>query len=495
MQSIKSKSLASLLAGIVLVDPEKDTNIHGLKLDSRCVTVGDLFIAYPGDQVDGRDFIEQAVRSGAKAILAEEDSNYTWPSLAPEVVLYKVQDLRHKISQVAARFYDNPSRKMHLTGITGTNGKTSIAYLLSCALDQITKNSCVYFGTLGVGFPHKLEESTHTTLDAISLQHYLADFSEEGVTHGMLEVSSHALDQGRVENIEFETALFTNLTRDHLDYHKTMEAYGEAKKKLFKQFGLKSAVINWDDTFGFELYTSLPDAIFKMGYSLNNPDADIYADQIRLMDNGGMRANIQTPWGEGILETPLIGRFNLYNILAIVGVLGLSYPLEQVLDCIKALPHVPGRMECVSGKPYFIVDYAHTPDALENVLITSKELLHLKTGKLWCVLGCGGDRDKGKRPLMGKIAEQWADHVIITNDNPRTENPMSIAEDILEGIKDKKAVSIILDREKAIHYAFEQAKKNDIILVAGKGHECYQIIGKEKHFFSDVAVCKKMALV
>lgn len=483
-----TKSLAFLLAGIVVVDPECDCDIHGLSVDSRQIKPGDLFIAYPGEHVDGRNFIQQAIKAGAAAVLAEIDDNNDNMS----IIMLKAHDIQQHIGQIAARFYDHPSRRMSLIGVTGTNGKTSIAYLLALAMNKLEDscmNTSIYLGTLGIGFPERLQESTHTTLDPIHLQQCLANFHKKGVTHAMLEVSSHALDQGRVAHVEFDTAVFTNLTRDHLDYHKTMAAYGEAKAKLFKQFGLKSAVMNWDDPFGLQLYHSLSAAIFKIGYSLLHEDADIYADNI-VVSAQGMQANIKTPWGEGLLKTPLMGRFNLYNILAAVGVLGLSYSLDKILTCIQTLPHVPGRMECVGMAPLCLVDYAHTPDALLNVLTTAKALIH--EGQLWCVFGCGGDRDKGKRPEMGKIAAQWADHVIVTNDNPRTENPEQIAQAIVSGMPDGQAVNIILDREKAIIYALHHANKNDIIVIAGKGHERYQIIGTKKHIFSDQAICAQV---
>lgn len=484
------------MAGIAWVDPEMDCEIHGLSMDSRHVKPGDLFFAYPGEKADGRDFIQQALRAGASTILAESNDSYEWPVLPQGTIVLKTDNLQYKVSQIAARFYDHPSRQMNVVGVTGTNGKTSIAYLLATAFNHLEmKNACIYFGTLGTGFPDALQESTHTTLDPIHIQQYVANFLRKKVTHAALEISSHALDQGRVAHIEFKTAVFTNLTRDHLDYHKTMEAYGAAKAKLFKQFGLKSAVINLDDPFGFSLYQSLSEKIFRIGYSLDNPDADIYADHF-LFSNQGIQANIKTPWGEGVLKTPLMGRFNLYNILAVLGVLGLSYSLDDILKCIETLPHVPGRVQCISSEkkdaPLMIVDYAHTPDALQNVLRTAKNIAEIMNGKLWCVFGCGGDRDKGKRPEMGKIAEQGADYMIVTNDNPRTEDDRTIANEIVQEISDQKNLMIILDREKAITHAFQQAKRNDVILIAGKGHESYQIMGTEKHYFSDEVVCRKL---
>ncbi len=494
MNKATTKTLASLLAGITFVDPEIDCVIHGLSIDSRQVKKGDLFIAYPGEKVDGRDFIQEALKKGAVAILAEEDDNnsYEWPFLDKNNVLLKIKDLQHKVGRIASRFYNHPSRQMHIIGVTGTNGKSSIAYLLACALNAL-HHSSIYLGTLGTGFPTALQESTHTTLDPIHLQHSLAEFVEKGVTDAAIEVSSHALDQGRVDAIEFETAVFTNLTRDHLDYHKTMEAYGEAKAKLFHQFGLKTAVINQDDAFGLTLLHALSPEIFGLGYSLKNSDAEIFADDISITYEG-IHAALKTPWGEGKLRTPLLGYFNLYNILAAIGVLGSSYPLNQILSCIETLPHVPGRMECIASpnKPMFVVDYAHTPDALENVLTTANDLLKNTSGKLWCVFGCGGDRDKGKRPEMGKMAEALADYVIITNDNPRTEIPEIIAQEIMQGFASSQNAVIILDREEAINHAFKHANPKDIILIAGKGHETYQIIGTEKHYFSDQDICRKL---
>lgn len=486
-----NKTLASLLAGIAFVDPEMDCTIHGLSSDSRQVKKGDLFIAYPGEKSDGRQFIEEAFKKGAAAVLAEEVEFDSSLSSKNEVLL-KTDNVQHKVGRIASRFYNHPSRRMHIMGVTGTNGKSSIAYLLACALNNFGHKS-VYFGTLGTGFPDKLQESTHTTLDPIHLQQSLAHFVEQGVTHAALEVSSHALDQGRVAAIEFETGIFTNLTRDHLDYHKTMEAYGEAKAKLFRQFGLKTAVINQDDAFGVKLSHTLSPEIFALGYSLKDPHAEIFADNVSITYEG-IQATIKTPWGEGRLKTPLLGYFNLYNILAVVGVLGSMYSLEKILKCVQTLPHVPGRMECITSpnNPMFIVDYAHTPDALKNVLSTANDLLKGTSGKLWCVFGCGGDRDKGKRPEMGKIAELFADYIVITNDNPRTEDPKIIAQEINEGITSSKKVMMILDREKAIKYTFNEAKPYDIILIAGKGHEPYQIIGTEKHHFSDQEICRKL---
>lgn len=505
------RSLASLLAGIVLIDPDMDCEIQGLSTDSRQVKPGDLFIAYPGGNVDGRDFIEEAIQAGAVAVLAETDEkNILYSSAQFNIIFVQAQNLQQKIGQIASRFYENPSRKMHVVGITGTNGKTSIAYLLAEAINHLTaKNSCVYLGTLGTGFPKNLQETTHTTLDPIHLQQCLTEFSNKHVTHVAMEVSSHALVQGRVAAIEFETAVFTNLTRDHLDYHHTMEAYGAAKARLFKQFGLKSAVINADDPFGQQLCHNLPKTIFGLKYSLNDPSADLYATDL-MMTNSGMQMHINTPWGEGVLKTSLVGRFNVYNLLAVIGVLGLSYSLKDILACLEQLSPVPGRMQCITATtrtesqrnaPYLIIDYAHTPDALEQVLKTARELTLMTNGRLWCVFGCGGDRDQGKRPEMGKIAEVLADHIIITNDNPRSENPEKIAEAIFSGmrknVEKQKDVQIILDREQAIKTAFQAACSNsdtikNIVVIAGKGHEQYQIIGAQREFFSDEAIAQSL---
>lgn len=505
------KSLATLLAGITFVDPDMDCEIQGLSTDSRQVKPGDLFVAYPGGSVDGRDFIEQAIQAGAMAILAEEtDKLNVHSNHLKNSVLLQAQNIQQKIGLIASRFYENPSRKMHVVGVTGTNGKTSIAYLLAEAINHLTaKNACAYFGTLGTGFPRKLQETTHTTLDPIHLQQCLAGFSNKQVTHVAMEVSSHALDQGRVASIEFETAIFTNLTRDHLDYHQTMDAYGMAKTRLFKQFGLKSAVINVDDAFGQQLYDHLPKTIFRLKYSLNDSLADLYASNFT-MTNSGMQMHINTPWGEGMLKTSLVGRFNAYNLLAIIGVLGLTYPFEKILACLETLTPVPGRMQWItvananqSNTPFLIIDYAHTPDALEQVLKTAQELAHMTKGSLWCVFGCGGDRDQGKRAEMGRIAAQLADHIIITNDNPRSENPEKIADDIFLGMIKKdsgkqKDIQIILDRKNAIKTAFRAAmvdSKNgrNIVVIAGKGHEQYQIIGTQREFFSDEAVCRSLS--
>ena len=492
-------SLASLLAGIIAIDPEEDTIISGISLDSRMVKPGDLFVAYPGEISDGRDFIESAIASGAVAVLKEGSLHSEGKKThgGTDYFSFSIPQLQQKISHIAARFYEHPSRRLNITGITGTNGKTSIAYLLACMINLLeSKETCTYMGTLGTGFPQQLQESSHTTEDAINLQKTLAQYLKKGITHVSMEVSSHALAQGRVARVEFDTAVFTNLTRDHLDYHETMEAYGAAKAQLFQQFGLKSAIINKDDAFGAQLAESLPPSIFTLQYSLKDEKADLYANEVVITDHG-TEMFVRTPWGEGKIKTSLLGEFNVSNLLAVLGVLGTSYPFEKVLTCVEKLSPVPGRLQHIYNPnrlkgPWCLVDYAHTPDALENALLTAKKIAQEKQSELWCVFGCGGDRDAGKRPLMGAIAEKFADHIVITNDNPRTESPTVIIQDILQGMTGQHPdVQVVLDRREAITKAFNTSE-NSIILIAGKGHEPYQIIGNEKFEFSDIDVCRSL---
>lgn len=477
-------SLATLLPNISLPAQLADMPVGGLCLDSRLLRSGELFIAVPGSRVDGRRYLSQALAAGAIAALAEADGlDCQDPRVIP------VEGLNRQLSELAGRFYGNPSASLSLTGITGTNGKTTCSQLLAQVFSLAGYPASV-IGTLGCGVVRDgqvtLAETGMTTPDAITLQALLADFASESIGRVVMEVSSHSLDQYRVAAIEFDTAVFTNLSRDHLDYHGDLVRYAHAKSRLFTLPGLAHAVINIDDPVGAEIILQLPPAVALYTYSLCNPAATVYASDI-VFSGSGLRAAVSTPWGDGQLTSPLLGRFNLQNLLAVLAaacVQGLS--LDQVLNALPRLQAVSGRMERITAAagPNVVVDYAHTPDALEQVLLTLRE--HCK-GQLWCVFGCGGDRDRGKRGQMGAVASRLADRTIVTSDNPRSEKPDDIIADILRGTEAGAGVDVIADRALAIQSAIWEAADHDVVLVAGKGHEHYQLIGAERLPFSDQA--------
>lgn len=477
--------LSALLEDIVSIPRQSDVKITGLALDSRLVKPGDLFFAYQGSKLNGNRFISDALKKGAVAVLTDDDQKME--DIHAPIIF--ISHLPKKIGEIAGRFFNNPSKKMKMIGITGTNGKTSCSHFIAAALDQLAM-PCGVIGTLGNGMYGDIKPTSLTTPDVITLQETLQELLEEGAKAVSMEVSSHSLDQCRVNGIKYEIAVFTNLTRDHLDYHETMENYGAAKRKLFTEARSKFAVINADDEFGKELIESLShQRIFaysvNKNISLPGTVPLIVAESIHL-DADGISARVSTPWGEGNLRAPLLGQFNLSNLLAVVGVLCLlRIPLPLALNCLSLLKPVPGRMQTLGGgnQPLVVVDYAHTPDALEKVLITLRQ--HCK-GKLYCLFGCGGDRDPGKRPLMAKIAEHYADVVMVTDDNPRTENPTKIINDIMEGFAEPKKIIVQHDRSKAIKDIIQSASAGDCVLVAGKGAETYQQIGNEKFEFSDI---------
>ncbi len=459
--------------------------------DSRAVLPNSIFLAYPGERVDGRQFIEMAIQKGAKAIIYEARDGWPPPQIAG-VEFHGLDNLREKAGQIAAEFYGWPAKKLQMIGVTGTNGKTSIANFIAQGLAQHHKK-CAILGTLGNGFLPNLQKSSHTTLNPVLLQKMLVEFVAQKADYVAMEVSSHALEQGRVKGIEFETAIFTNLSRDHLDYHATMEAYFAAKSKLFHFPNLKYAVINYDDAHGEKLLQQKIDAeifLYSAQNKIHKTIPRVAAEKITKSEQGFV-VQVISPWGRGEFESKLLGEFNISNVLAVLTTLCLSgVSFFDALFYMSNLKPVAGRMQLLGGetKPRVIVDYAHTPDALEKALIAMKA--HVR-GEIICVFGCGGDRDRGKRPLMAQIAEKWADHIIVTNDNPRSENPEQIAADIQSGFSQKNKLKIILDREKAIQTAVQSATKNDMVLVAGKGHEDYQIIGDQTYPFDDYQVVQK----
>ena len=461
--------------------------ISGLALDSRQIRRGNAFFALRGTQGHGIAFVADAVQRGAQIVLAEAPA----VDVAPlDVPLLWIDGLHAQVGEIAARFYDRPAESMRLVGVTGTNGKTSCVQLLAQALNFLGHRAAS-IGTLGAGVHGQLREGERTTPDAISVQGLLADFRDDGVSHVAMEVSSHALEQGRVGAVDFEVAVFTNLTRDHLDYHGSMEAYGAAKAKLFAWPGLQSAVINIDDAFGHELAAQLPDGVTPLRFSMAGAaDAEISASAI-ITSSEGLAFQLRTPWGRHALNSHLLGRFNVANLLAVVACLGaLGESFDRIVAAVEQLQPVSGRMSRLGGRhgqPLVVVDYAHTPDALEQAL--SAVRAHC-AGKLICVFGCGGERDAGKRPLMGEIVARLADVAIVTDDNPRGEDGDVIMAQIVAGMTAARAMTVERDRALAIGHALRLARTGDVVLIAGKGHETYQDGAGGKRPFDDLAVAQ-----
>ncbi|MDE3996693.1 UDP-N-acetylmuramoyl-L-alanyl-D-glutamate--2,6-diaminopimelate ligase [Glaesserella parasuis] len=468
--------------------------LNKMTLDSRQVEKGDLFVALKGHQVDGRQFIEKAIEQGASLVLAEADDDVQAVRFAEKFAnstacVLEVPNLPKQLSAIAGAFYGNPSEKLTLVGITGTNGKTTTAQLFAQWRNLLGGKSAV-MGTIGNGLYGQVQEAVNTTGSAVEIQRNLANFVELGADFCAMEVSSHGLAQYRAEALDFDLAIFTNLSRDHLDYHNTMEEYAQAKFRLFSELSSKQQVINADDEIGREWLAKLPEAVAVSTDSQFQPQQSrwIKAKAVQFTLQGAT-IEFDSSWGNGELKSRLIGAFNVSNLLtAFAGLLALGYDLQKLVETALLLNGVCGRMECLISKenaeesPMVIVDYAHTPDALEKALDAAR--LHCE-GELWCVFGCGGDRDTGKRPLMARIAEQLADRVIVTDDNPRTEDPDVIFNDIMKGFRKPKAVQSMHIRQYAIEQAISQAEPKDVILIAGKGHEDYQIIGTKKYHFSD----------
>ena len=485
---VSNVSLADLLTGIVIVDPVWDRQISGVSLDSRLVSSGDLFVAITGTVTDGRQYIAKAIEQGAVAVIAEAgDIDATSSDACP---IFQVENLTEQLGKIAARFYGYPSRRAKVIGVTGTNGKTSITHYLAAVMDSADHPAAV-IGTVGYGRLPNLKTSPLTTPDQITLQKWLAELVEQNCQYLMMEVSSHALAQQRVSHLMFDTAIFTNLTHDHLDYHGTMKAYGQEKLKLFQQLGLQHAVVNLDDPFSTQVLATLNDPINVITTSTHGANADVKASEIECHSEG-LRANVHTPWGEGELECPLFGKFNIDNLLAVIATACLyQLSLIDVLQRITHLQPINGRMEHyhIAEKSIFI-DYAHTPDALTHALTSLREHFH---APIWCVFGCGGGRDRGKRSEMGAAVAANADHIIITNDNPRQESPEQIIVDIQSGIDESKRTVVEMDRRLAIEHALTHAKAGDVILIAGKGHEDHQVIGDQRLPFRDANIVKAWA--
>jgi len=491
-EKIAPVTLHELLKGLVEIPNSgcMDVGITGIQLDSRLVNTGDLFIACSGLKYDARNFIDEAISKGCSGVLAEYSTGMNKLEVRKNIPILGVENLPKKVSGIANRFYRYPSSKLKVIGITGTNGKTSCSKFIAAALLKLGYR-CGMMGTLGCGLPDVLEKTFLTTPDAVFCQRQLAKMVNKNCGYVAMEVSSVGIDQKRVEAIRFDTAVFTNLTRDHLDYHKTMSEYAESKRKLFQWPGLKSAVLNLDDEFSSSLINSIRKEVEIFTYSVSNRRASVFSEGLAF-SNTGYSALINTPFGCKELSGKLLGRFNLSNVLAVIATLislkmrEKSGPIDlaEILDSVASLSSADGRMEVVndSNEITTIVDYAHTPDSLKSALETLK--CHFE-GEIWCVFGCGGNRDEGKRPIMGEIAESFADHIVITDDNPRSEPGDRIVSQILSGIEKHDDVSVIRNRAKAISHAIVNASPTDLVFIAGKGHETYQEIAGEKVIFSD----------
>jgi UDP-N-acetylmuramoyl-L-alanyl-D-glutamate--2,6-diaminopimelate ligase len=487
-------TLAGLLQDFCGPVVRRDIRVTGLALDSRKVQSGDLFLALAGSQTHGLQHARQAIALGAVAVAWEPVEGNAglaeMAALLPAPVV-AVPQLGQVVGLIADRFYGHPSRGLFMIGVTGTDGKTSCGHFIAQALDS-TDRRCGLIGTLGYGLYGELAMAAHTTPDALTMQELIHTMQLRGARCVVSEVSSHAMDQGRVRGVSFDLAVLTNLSRDHLDYHGDVEAYAEAKRKLFHADGLRYAVINADDGFGSALLDAIPPGVAPVAYRLENepfrtrfPAQWVIGHNLQT-DMRGMQLDVVTPWGSGSLRCNLLGRFNASNLLAALASLCVSgLPFEEALRRLARTRTVPGRMEPFatgSGHPLVVVDYAHTPAALRAVL---QSLRAHCSGELWCVFGAGGDRDRGKRPEMGAVAERNAGHLVLTDDNPRNEDPGQIISDICAGIKQPRRVHIEHDRARAIGWAMRAAGPDDIVLIAGKGHETVQQVGRRALPFSD----------
>ncbi len=479
----RSMPLGTLLAGVADAGAAATLSVTGLCLDSRNVRPGEAFVALQGLNHHGIEFAATARERGASVVLAEApmpagcriDGAVLW-----------IANLAAKLGELAARFFGAPGSALSITGVTGTNGKTSIVQLLSQAWSRLG-HVAASIGTLGAGLHGHLDAAERTTPDAISVQALLSEFRDRGADRVQMEVSSHALVQGRVNAVPFKSAVFTNLSRDHLDYHGSMDAYFEAKARLFDWPGLESAIINLDDAYGRDLAARLPASMRALRVGIDAGDADVRARKLR-SHGDGFDFELVTPWGEAPVHTPLLGRFNVANLLAVAACLGAAeVPFGRLCRVLAELEPIRGRMNRIGGgtKPLVVVDYAHTPQALESALQSLRPHVH---GRLLCVFGAGGDRDRGKRPQMGGVVESLADGLYVTDDNPRSEDGDAIVADILSGMEQPDAARVLRDRAAAIAAAIGEATRDDVVLIAGKGHETTQEDARGKHPFDDLEV-------
>ncbi len=472
-------SVRTLLEG--WCDSVPDVVIRGIELDSRRVQEGQAFLAVAGASTHGMMHAAQAQARGAAVVIHDGEADL--PPL--EIPAVAVPGLGKLLSSIGARYFHSPSDHLAIAGVTGTNGKTSTAHYIAQSWHRTSHDAGV-IGTIGYGPLASLKPANMTTPDPISLQSMLSECIDQGVEKLAMEVSSHALDQGRCDDVAFDAAAFTNLSRDHLDYHGTMEAYAAAKRRLFIDCHPRFAVINLDDPFGKTLAGEIGNGTQVFSYGTNG-SSELRGSVLQL-DSLGMTLRIDSPWGGGEVRTGLLGAFNVSNLLAAAATLALlGMPWNQVMHQLEIMRAVPGRMHCMGGEvaqPVVVVDYAHTPEALRQALTALRSHLH---GQLVCVFGCGGDRDSGKRPMMARVAESLADRIVITTDNPRDEDPAGIIEDMLAGLEEPDQAQVIEDRAAAIRQAVLESGSGDIVLIAGKGHEAWQETKGAKIPFSDEA--------
>ncbi len=493
-------SLQDLLEGWVsLQEQNSSILVRGLSVDSRSIQAGDLFFALKGLEQHGLKYSSQATKRGAVAIAWESDEEINTPDLPETIPCIELPDLHSKLGLISQRFYGDVSQHMYVVGVTGTDGKTSITQFIAQALQHLNV-PCGVIGTLGYGIYPSYRAASHTTPDAIQVHGLLYEYYSDDVTHAVIEASSHGLVQGRLNGVGFDTAVFTNLGRDHMDYHASVKEYGKAKKLLFQNENLQHAVINIDDAFGKKLANEFSEKLNVISYSTSSDaeqlNAYIKAKNIEY-SMGETHFDIESSWGSAHINTKLIGSFNVSNLLAVLGSL-LAHDIEfnRAVDAIKNVKTVSGRMEFIDNAqstkqnaPAVVIDYAHTPQALENVL---KVLRAQCIGKLHCVFGCGGDRDQGKRKLMGQVVECFANKAILTDDNPRFEDPAAITSQVEKGFSASYSYELIHDRQSAIKYAIENANSQDIVLIAGKGHEAIQIIRDKKVPFDDKKIAEEI---
>jgi len=483
---VSALRLSALLAGLAEVPAALDVDVSRLVADSRRVVEGDVFVALAGATTHGLRHAADVLAKGAAVILHDgEAPTDVVLDAAVAARAIAVPGLRAALGGLADRVAGSPSAGLRVVGVTGTNGKTSTVQLIAQALERLGTPAGT-IGTLGAGRVGRIVEGERTTPDVISVHALLGRLRDEGARAVAMEVSSHALDQGRVDGVRFEVAVFSNLTRDHLDYHGTMAAYGDAKAKLFAWPTLQGAVVNLDDDFGRTLAARLPEAFRWTVSASGDPAARLRAEGLALTADG-LRFDLVEGTARATIDSPLLGRFNADNLLAVAGALrALGVAFDAVASVLPALQPVHGRMTRLGGgaKPLVVVDYAHTPDALQQALVSLRGHVH---GALACVFGCGGERDRGKRPQMAAIAEAHADRVTVTDDNPRGEDGDAIVADILAGFRDPSRHAVVRDRRAAIRAAVTAARPGDVVLLAGKGHEPYQEIAGVKHAFDDVA--------
>ena len=474
--------------------------INALVQDNRKARSGNLFIAHQGFNTHGLLYAEDAVNKGVSVVLWDGDldnRDEILNAISSKVLCLHCENLKQKVGPIASRFYEQPSLSLDVIGVTGTDGKTSIAHYLAQCLDAHDVH-CGVLGTLGNGFINDLHPTGLTTVDALLVQQTLAEIQQAGARHVVMEVSSHGLDQGRVNGVAFTTAVFSNMGRDHLDYHVDVDSYANAKRRLFYTPGLGFAVINLDDEFGRTLAKEVRDHVGVWGYSLKDDvsayqdcaDYFVYAKSIEPFERG-YHLSVVTPKGEGDFDIPLLGRFNVANALAVLATLLVTrVGFEDAIKSLSAVHPVDGRVEIIAedDKPVVVVDYAHTEQGLEAVCRSLHD--HFR-GTIWCVFGCGGDRDRSKRPLMAKVAEKYADRVIVTTDNPRHEDPRAIIDEVMSGFSSLDKVEAILDRRQAIDIAISNAQPGDVVLLAGKGHETSQIVGDIHIAFDDRRVARE----